>query len=119
MKLKWQKRDMFTAKPDMAKIMKNMLIEEIYEVYESEMFEGLKYYIIVADNGWYFKHSTSIAVNLFIIGKPMPVSHIYAEFINEYSSGSTYMSHLFCIKDKGELTRKIRYIKRNAVSLNA
>lgn len=115
-KLVWEVKEELKLNNDLKKVLSNIMVGEFYELYEAED-NGLKYIIIVADNGSYFKPGTDMAVNLLVEGKPMPVNHSGATFIEKYCVGNTYLSNVFCVFDEEEAQERIDYIKDKVLEL--
>lgn len=114
--LLWEAKEELETSEDLNKVLSNIMVSEFYELYEATN-NGLKYIIIVANNGAYFKPGADIAVNLLVEGKPMPINHSGATFAKKYCVGNTYLSNVFCVFSKEEVQERIIYIKEKALEL--
>lgn len=116
-KLVWEEKTEINLNESLNKVLSNNMVTEIYKIYEAKN-NNLRYLIIIADNGPYFKTRGDIAVNFLVQGMPMPDNHIGYFLKEQYCKDDVYLSNVFCVFDEEEMKEKIEYIKNRAVELS-
>lgn len=115
--MEWTKINTIHFDENFSRLRDKILLNSLYEAYLAE-YDGIKYYIIVSDNGGIFKPHANMAVNFIVQGKEMPHNHIHSFFRNDYSEKDIYLSNVFCVFDSQEKKERIEYIKLKAIELS-
>lgn len=96
---------------DLCNAMSGVYITEFYHA-EKLQKGDLTYYVIVGDNGGYFKHGYDLAVSVYIEGQEMPKGHGHEFYKDKCSSGKVYLDKVFCVLDEKEMKRTIDTMKK-------